>query len=341
MRETLTAELLEVAKRRFGLLDYIRRWGAEPAQRGGAEWVLLCPRCGKQKLIVNVERGNWHCWVCYQRTPPDEDGNYRVIQGGGYVVELVAELEQLDRDAALARVLSGIHWTHGEIAALPQDALIEGWTSGPKVAPTLPLPDGADSIVDSDMPYLYRRGLSREDVSAFGLFVCRTGRYAGRLIFPVYEGGRLVYYQGRAMRDPYPGEKGFLKSLNPPKELGCAPSSDLLMNLDVARQHPRVCVTEGPIDCIHAGLSAVCSFGKQLSSTQLGKLVAAGVKAVDLMWDADAVKDMLAVYPLLRRFFDTRIVRLPSGDPGDYPTAQLDLFRAQAGTEQSRLAALP
>lgn len=341
MRDLYSQQMLDVAKRRFKLLDYIKGWGADRAQANTDEWVLTCPRCLKQKLVVNVATKMWHCWVCYQRTLPDARGKWRVIQGAGSVVELVSELEQVGRDVAMSRVLSGAHWARGEIEQLPADEMSAALQAGVAEAPTIGLPESAQQIVDADMPYLLSRGISQADVEQFGLFICRLGRYANRLIFPVYEDGRLVYFQGRAMRNAFPGEKRFLKSFNPAGETGCAPASDLLMNLDVARHYPRVAITEGPIDCVHAGPSAVCSFGKRLSMTQLGKLLRAGVRAVDLMWDADAVADMELIYPLLSRFFDTRLIRLPSGDPGDFTREQLDAMRRQVSSTPSSLFCLP
>jgi DNA primase len=102
------------------------------------------------------------------------------------------------------------------------------------------------------------------------------------------------------------------------------------MNLDQAKQFPRVVITEGPIDCVHAGPDAVATFGKQISAVQIAKLIKAGVKAVDLMWDSDAVKEIQQFGAVLSSIFDTRLVYLPHGDPGDYSRDWLTYFRSQA-----------
>jgi DNA primase len=166
-------------------------------------------------------------------------------------------------------------------------------------------------------------------VKAFGLFYCDGGRYANRLVFPVFEAGQFVYYQARAMWKPRDGER-YVKVLNPPKQEGAAVSSEVLMNLDQAVQYPRVCITEGPVDCVRAGVDAVCSFGKRLTYAQIARLLRAGVRAIDLLWDADARKEMMAIAPVLGALFDLRLVWLPAGDPAEYTREQLQVMRQQA-----------
>ena len=109
------------------------------------------------------------------------------------------------------------------------------------------------------------------------------------------------------------------------------------MNVEMAAQQPRAALVEGPIYCVHTGPSGMCSFGKQFTSAQLGRALRAGVRAIDVMWDGPSEKepegawqDMVQIATTLDLFFDTRLVKLPWGDPGDYTTAELDSLRAQA-----------
>jgi len=331
-------EFLEIAKRRFQLIPYISRFGAQEVSPG--EWVARCPRCGKDKLAVNVHKKSWHCWFCIKMTAPDRWGFSGADEGAGGIVELIELLEGIDRSQALARLVSGVYWAQGELMSLPEGELRAALVYAASEPAVIPYPEFSQRIVDGNLPYLVKRGITSEDVRAFGLFVCTAGRYANRLIFPVYENSRLVYYQGRAMREAGPGERGFRKSLNPSRSAGAAVSSEVLMNLDLARQYPRVAVVEGPIDCVHAGPSSVCCFGKRLGLVQVGKLMAAGVRALDLMFDADAWADMWAAAPFLSNLFDLRLVRLPGGDPGDHFRGYLDHLRAQTVSCVSRLMRL-
>jgi len=117
----------------------------------------------------------------------------------------------------------------------------------------------------------------------------------------------------------------------------------------VARNFPRVAIVEGPVDCIHAGPSAVATFGKKISLFQMLKLRKAGVRAVDLMWDGPSATEpegawpeMVATAPKLAGLFDVRVVRLPRGDPGEYSRNELEALRrvAQPIGQVSRLGML-
>lgn len=328
----------------FDLEGYVQRHGGVPTKKCN-EWMLTCPICGKEdKLVVNVAKRGWHCWVCEQYRV-NWEGKRVPVQGAGGVVALVQWLEGCSKESAIALVAAG--GPKGD----PVDLFgLEGVLEAPKRLPEavpIPPPEGWRPIL-GNIPYCERRGISAQDVIDFGLGYCDVGRYRNRLIFPVWESGKLLYYQARAMWDPRPGEK-FVKALNPPSVPGAPGPADVLMNLDVARHFPRVAIVEGPIDCVHAGLDSVCTWGKKISDKQILRMVRAGVKAVDLMWDGPtevepkgAWPEMIAVAAKLAAIFDTRLVFLPHGDPGDYPRSDLNQFRAVARSAASisRLAML-
>lgn len=292
------------------------------------EWVLECPECSKDKLVVNLKKKAWHCWVC-------EDPTSNAGRGG--LLDLIQLLDGVSRKEAIQRVLVGLH-DAVSIGAISAEELRAALMEGVEElrAPAIALPDYISVDSTGIMPYGHRRGLTSGDIQQFGLVWCNAGRYTNRLIFPVWEGERLVYWQARAMWEPQPGQR-HIKALNPPKQQGAAGAADVLMNLDIAKRFPRVAITEGPIDCIKAGLSAVCTFGKRLSPVQIGKLLRAGVRAVDLMWDGPSDTEPQGAWPDMFRaaaglagLMDVRLVFLPRGDPGDYQRGQLDRFREDA-----------
>jgi len=317
----------------FDLDAYVIDHGGVEIQTG--EWLLVCPMCGKRKLAVNPHKRVWHCWIDEEYGPPDVHGKRQVVRGAGGVLQLVMLLEGLDISGAL-------HFVQTRQLFNPLDtrqvraqlyAPVRECTS--TVASPIPYPDHWHDI-DVTMAYMVQRGITLQDAQAFRLGWCSDGRYRNRLMFPVYENGRLMYYQGRAMWDPQPGEH-YIKTLNPPKTPGASVSSDVLMNLDQACKHDEVVVTEGPIDCVHVGLDAVCSFGKKLHPRQIAKLIEAGVRKVVLMWDGPTAREPRGAWPemfqtasVLDGAFDVRLVFLPAGDPGDYTREQLNVYRAQA-----------
>lgn len=303
------------------------------------EWVGPCPHCGKDdKLAVNVDKKTFHCWVCqeYEDAWDERSGQMRrrPVRGAGGLLRLIEWLDEVDAEEAIQVVLRAAG--HDDISELPDASIkevVDALESGRSVA--VALPEGAAPI-PTQLPYMARRGITMDDARDFGLFQCVSGRYRDRLVFPVWEDGRLVYWQARAMYEQHeaPGRK-FIKALNPPRALGCAVSSEVLMNLDQACQYPRVAIVEGPVDAVRTGRDAVCSFGKQLHPRQVRKLLDRGVQAVDLMWDGPtdrepdgAHPEMVKLAPWLASFFDVRLVFLPHGDPGDWDRVSLGQFRA-------------
>lgn len=324
--------LLREAIRTFDLETYLHSHGVETARKH--EYVLSCPSCGKPKLTVNLRRKTWHCWVC-ERYEVGSDGKKRPVEGAGGLIDLVAALEGCDRQRAIQKVLAGGAFQHYETGNLPPAEMRFEVLSGYRTPTPIPGPPGWKPITGI-LPYMLRRGITMEDVRMFGLGWCDSGRYANRLVFPVWERGQFVYYQARAMWDPRPGEH-FAKALNPPDSEGAAISTEVLMNLDLARQYPRVALVEGPMDCVRAGPDSVCTFGKKISSIQVAKLLAAGVKALDVMWDADATEEAKAVAAMLAPLFDTRVITLASGDPADHTRDQLNWLRQQSDLRQGSL----
>jgi ribosomal protein L37AE/L43A len=315
--------LLLHAIRRFDLAAYALHHGAEPGKRN--EWVMVCPSCGKKKLTMNIDRRTWHCWVCEQYAVGD-DGKRRPVYAAGGILDLIQFLEKVQREQAIDMVLSGAMFGYEDIDLMPAEVVAEDLMRAYKPAPDILLPESFRPATGI-LPFCQRRSILDEDIRTFGIGWCDAGRCAGRLIFPVWEEGRFVYYQARAMWHLRAGD---VKALNPPAIAGAAVSSEVLMNLDLARHYPRVAIVEGPTDLVRTGSDAVCTFGKQISSAQIARLRRAGVRSLDLMWDADARAAMEATIPLLSSLFDLRVVWLPRGDPGDYSREQLNWFRHYA-----------
>jgi hypothetical protein len=287
---------------------------------------LYCPVCSKEKLVVNIGKKTWHCWVCQQFAIQGLGIRMRrrAVKGAGGLLDLIQLLERCERKQAIQKVVAATTLTAQDLAVIGDlefTNFVTDYHQG--VVPIPPPPNW--KLIETPLPYMRQRGITMQDVNRLGIFYCDQGRYGNRLVFPVWEEGQLVYWQARAMWESQ--EKGFLKALNPPKLPGAAVSSDVLMNLNTAKFYPRVCLVEGPTDCVHAGLDAVATFGKAISAVQIAKLYRAGVRAVDLMWDADAREAMYAYAPILASVFDVRLVWLPANDPGSYPYEYLRQLR--------------
>lgn len=330
--------LLKQAIERFDMRSYAMNLGVA-AEMPNGELIVGCPTCGKEKLCVNPKKRTWHCWVCEEYGPADAFGRRLPVKGAGGLVALIQLMESVDKRTAVERVLSIAAFTSEELAQIPEGDLKAGFLELADSANPIQPPEGLVAV-NGILPYMHRRGITLEDAQMFGLGWCSHGRYANRLVFPVWERGQLVYFQARAMWEeaehtPRFPEDRYIKALNPGRRDGAAVSSEVLMNLDQARAFPRVAIVEGPMDAVKAGPSAVCTFGKKISATQVAKLLRAGVKALDFMWDGPsptephgAWPEMFAAAPMLGALFDLRLVFLPSGDPGQRSRTELDWHRA-------------
>lgn len=323
--------LLLTAIQRFDLLSWVRERGGQQVQDD--EWELACPGCGKPKLMVNTERKQWHCWVC-ERYEYAVDGRRVPVSGAGGLPALIQWWEGCDRASAENQIMMAAEYTPLDIMQISDWQLKQQMAAVYKVAASIPFPESMRPI-EYEIPYLRKRGVSVAEANAFRLGICETGRYANRLIYPVYEAGRLVYYQGRAMWEATekPGER-YLKALNPPAMEGALVSSEVLFNVERAVQHERVVITEGPMDAIHVGEEAVCTFGKKISPIQIEKLRRLGVQKINLMWDGPSAKEpqgarpeMFRMAPLLASVFaEVWLTFLPQYDPGTYTRDQLRWF---------------
>lgn len=299
----------------FNLEKYLMRFS--PKSHSSDEWLLTCPICGRDKLVVNIQKKLWHCWIC-QEYGRNELGKRIPIKGAGNIVHLVMLLDRVSFDVAKQFVKTNMDITYSNSSFDFENeeyvSLVEKEISYPPYSKT----------ITGILPYCFERGITQEDIKYFGLFYCDGGRYRNRLMFPVYEEDKLVFYQGRAMWNPQPGEV-FLKALNPPKEDGVAGTEDVLFNLENASKYDWVVLNEGPIDAIHVGYNAIGTWGKHITEKQLLKLRKYNIRNIYLMWDGPtekepggAVKEMFEVLPLLSGIFNTKIVFIPKGDPGDY-----------------------
>lgn len=341
-------ENLDLLLQRFDVERYLQGFAAE--REGRNELLLGCPKCGLAKLSINTSTGFWRCFRC-EKYLVDALGKKRAIAGAGRALGLVKWLEGLNTSQAIQRIAEFVSHALGSPTELPETSFLSGQKTPPAVCPT-GLPDGTLAIAGS-MPYLSKRQITLEDARLFGLGWCASGWLANRLVFPVWERGQCIYWQARAMwdedehvarpftrKDGTVGKDKFRKTLNPSQERGGIwyfGSGDVVLNLEQAAAYPRVCITEGPTSCIRAGPSAVATFGKQLQPQQIARLVDAGVRAVDFMWDGPTPKEprgawesMIQAAGQLSAFMDVRLVFLPRGDPGDYSRAELDAYRAHA-----------
>lgn len=316
--------------------DHFAAW-----RRAGDEIRAVCPRCGKdEKLWVNVRKRAWICYYC--------SGADAGARGG--VVALVRWVLCLGEVDACRWILGRVRPEELRLDYLENATLGADRTVARAVVRDLlemPMPEGYRPAPDH--PYVAARGIPHMLAAENRLGVCSGGRYHARMVLPCVMGGRVVFWQARAMWRLRDGDRKVLNPENSPcacvdgrptPDPGCrvcsgsgnrlATASEVLFGFDSAVRYRRVAVVEGPVSALRVGPDAVATLGKKISVVQALRLVRAGVREVDLMWDADAPREILRAAPWLSQFFLVRVVAMPWGDPGDRTAAENARLRASA-----------
>jgi hypothetical protein len=246
-----------------------------------------CPFCGhadpSQHMSINLKHGGWNCW---------RNDNH----SGKSPVYLVQALLGCTRERAQGIV--------GDSLFIPEDflgavhALI-----APNKAPIrkpIALPpdfkpfDGRPSS-RRFVEYLHGRDFTGKQIERmterYGLRYATSGKFKGRIIFPVYFEGQLVTYTGRTI---YPDVELRYKTLSYDPELeeipAVGPISDYLLFYDQLIENETDCdvliLCEGPFDALKLnvigrrhGIAATCFFTSSPSQGQI-----------------DMLGDMIAVY---------------------------------------------
>ena len=298
-----------------GLLDYLtKRLGS--CRGKGPEYEFYCPFCidregdesRHRKLWINVEKGKAYCFRC-EYGAHTLARFFRDLNGGSLkLVELA--LIRGEQTPPTTSVKDAV-----------RETLFAGLKDEPDLKPH-PLPKEAQRVTQRHSSTLFRRGvnyLKRRGVppalwKKFDIHFAPTGRYAQRLVFPVYQNGEQVYFTTR-----YTGDHP-RKSLNPENEEGFYRRTDCLLNFDNVIGASRVAIVEGPFDCM-AFPYAVALLGKTLGDRQMSlveALVEHGTEEFVVALDSGAARDADAIYrDLLGRVPKVSVLSLDEGDPDE------------------------
>lgn len=180
-------------------------------------------------------------------------------------------------------------------------------------------------IVGDAIGYLKRRGFTRAMVERYRLSLCLDGKFAERIIFPIYgRNGALHSFAGRDItgyRKPkYLFAKGtFVGRVVYPK---------IHLEERSLKNERTVWLFEGQVPALL--YDGVCTFGKKISQSQIAMLLDFNIERVVLCWDADAGTEALKAHRRLAEHFEVIRIDLPTGQPDDYGKIQLhELYTAE------------
>lgn len=288
---------------------------------GHRELVAECPFCGRaDKLWINAEKRKWTCYYCSE---------------GGSLALLVAKVEGVSVREATERILLEergpveLQRLQSMLSVLPYEESVS--TPAP-----YPLPPGFVPVWDgrtqrwSVPTYLWeKREIQARTARAYGIGYCEEGRWAGRLVLPLYRCGLYQGFTTRAVNDALT-----------PKYL-TAPGLDkshLLYGYDQVFLREHVCLVEGPFDVLsmsQRGFPAVGLMGKGLTSAHIHLLRASCVKRATILLDGnDETAPLAACKAAIKAtgyFEDVRVGWLPEGlDPATTSTEALQRCLAAA-----------
>lgn len=324
------------------LYDYLEKRLGPGVARTNGEVDFSCPFClervgdesSKPKLGVNLDRRMVHCFRCgygarsFIRL-------FRDLNGGKL---LLTEIELLRNEVrrqpdetvseALRRVL-GKQEEQVDQSRLKCPALPDGmiWLSRAD----------RDGVCKRAFQYLKSRGVNRRRIKELQLGYCPWGEYAKRIIFPVFQGGDMVYWTNRTILD---GDS--LKSKNPENKDGYYTRSQVLLNYDRCVGSPVVAISEGPFD-IAVQKAAVGTLGKTISESQLvllDTLVEQGTEEFVIALDAGESATLDRWFRMLSgRYPKVTAVVLDHGDPNSRRDDWPELLAARGVPSLSGLLA--
>jgi len=158
--------------------------------------------------------------------------------------------------------------------------------------------------------YMKRRNISKETILFEKCKMCKYGKYANRLIIPIFFNKQLVSYQAADMTGKadlkYDTAKGNINNFL----YGYDDIDDIMI------------LTEGALDKWRTGSGAVCTFGTSLTDNQKNLILLKPLEYLIFLWDSDAYWKARKAAEFFRPFIENVcIIKLPSGqDPDSFGT---------------------
>jgi len=241
----------------------------------------------KPKLQINVESGNWHCWV----SNTGGRNLFQLFKKVSASREHFNELSQLVEDSPRYTKNKDVN---AQSIQLPSEFK--------------PLWNGGDSITKRHaLSYLYKRGIDDSDMLKYNIGYCDEGLYSNRIIIPSYDSdGKLNFFVGR---DFYNSNMKYRNSPTTKDVIGF----DIFINWDEP-----IILCEGVFDAMSFKRNAIPLFGKNVMSTLQKKIIESKVKVIYLSLDSDAIIDSIKITEnFINNGIDVRMIKFKEKDPNE------------------------
>lgn len=275
---------------------------------------ICCPVCGetRYRLYINLVTGQLYCHNC---------------QFHGTAVNLIKYINGVSY-AEAQKIFNTIK---GNII-LPEnieDALKRRIMETAPVEITkrsIPLPEefqlistSHNAVATRAANYLQGRGITPHQIEQHRMGICATGEYHNRIIIPIYQEDKLMFWVARAMSGNVA-----LKEKSPSNSFYQYGKSEVIFNLDqAAKTYRSIVISEGIFDALSWGRIGVSLLGKTLYDAQLSQLLSYRdwlTEGIYIALDADAERDAMKLAQTLSGFFDVKVIHIPTefDDPNNY-----------------------
>ena len=242
--------------------------GSCEASKDGINFSFSCPECDKEKqkkkLVIKIETGQWHCWVCEIK--------------GKNVHSLIKKFypqkynEWCSRFEEQRRALyKDDEEKKEEKVQLPDDCLnIEE------------LQSSNDPDAKAILNYLEERGVSEDIAYRFRIMGCIYGRLRQRVVIPSFDkDGELNYWTSRSI-----DKDAKFKYINPKVD-----RFSIIFNEVDVDWHKEITLVEGPFDMIKSCKNTVPLLGSTLNrSSILFSRIVEHQTPVTIALDKDAIE---------------------------------------------------
>lgn len=246
--------------------------------RNGTHFNFRCPFCGdseknKYKRRFHLQYDSetdiyFQCFNCYIK------GSFYDLyaeMSGVSSEEAYKELNKFNADFIKKRLLEknkidkkilNFHTSNNFSSFLKKKCLKEG--------------DKTDSKIDEILLEALRRFKEKRKITN-ELYVCNSGTFNKRIIIPIFEDGRCVFFQGRRIVDTMEP-----KYLNPSTE-----KENIILNKGIFEKDRYIIVVEGILDAFTIGPQGTTCLGAHISDAFIGELFKYTDKGVIIALDND------------------------------------------------------
>lgn len=254
----------------------------EPIRRRPGQLFFCCPYCDDTKghLGVNTVRGIFHCFKC------DASGKLDELQPNlNQFTEKVKARLSPDQRKVLSNLFPSLPNEYQEIK---EDCLA--------------------------FKYLKQRNITWDEIERYEIGYCPSGFFKHRIIIPIYEREKLLYFVGRTYLGANPR---YMNSPTPKKGI-------IFKTFTGTRKEVVIC--EGIYDAlrIQKVTEAIALLGKKIDDDQIKKIKGVCEERVLVMLDKDARKEAFEIYQKLSLYRDTKIVMISQKDPGEMTATQIE-----------------